>query len=47
MKNFLNQLKAQQKSSEQLKQRIAEIQRAPAPRTRLNGLGGDILFVKR
>ncbi|QOC54536.1 hypothetical protein pSALSNUABM04_076 [Salmonella phage pSal-SNUABM-04] len=47
MNNFLNHLKAKQKSAEQYNQRVAEIQRAPAPRTRLKGLGGEIVFTKR
>ncbi|ANZ49721.1 hypothetical protein FDI85_gp201 [Erwinia phage Machina] len=47
MNNFVNHLQAQKKRTEQFNQRVADVQRAPAPRTRLKGLGGDILFTKR
>jgi len=47
MKSLFNQLKEQQQRSLQFTQRVAELQRAPAPRSRVKGLGGDILFNKR
>ncbi|ANZ49166.1 hypothetical protein PARSHIK_85 [Erwinia phage vB_EamM_Parshik] len=47
MNNFVNHLLAQKKRTEQYNQRVAEVQRAPAPRSRLKGLGGEIVFTKR
>lgn len=47
MKTFFNQLKEQQQRSLQFNQRVAELQRPSAPRSRVKGLGGDILFNKR
>ncbi|QVW56224.1 hypothetical protein pEaSNUABM6_00088 [Erwinia phage pEa_SNUABM_6] len=47
MNNFVNHLLAQKKQSERFNQRVAELQRPSAPRSRVKGLGGDIIFNKR